>query len=225
MFRSETELVLLRKPNGEVPTTRPNRFNTFRGTVGYINDVERNTISTDPEQTIKMVHSRVSSTFYTAKSNEDPPVLPNAGNTPDMSHHPPGIRKTWSRRRRSSKYFDTVLAPLTGADLRKTPNTMGKNKAPGPSGITVEMLRHLPDVALDNWLLPFVNHKAHRCHVPRPTQCATPLLHLGCAHHPRNIQPHILRCHIQTPTIQHGTAPNHISRYNNPGHAMYSHNR
>jgi hypothetical protein len=56
-----------------------NRFNTFRGTVGYINDVERNTISTDPEQTIKMVHSRVSSTFYTAKSNEDPPVLPKAG--------------------------------------------------------------------------------------------------------------------------------------------------
>ena len=35
---------------------------------------------------------------------------------------------------------------------------MGKNKAPGPSGITVEMLRHLPDVALDDWLLPLVNH-------------------------------------------------------------------
>ena len=35
---------------------------------------------------------------------------------------------------------------------------MGENKAPGPSGTTVEMLRHLPDVALDDWLLPLVNY-------------------------------------------------------------------
>jgi hypothetical protein len=35
---------------------------------------------------------------------------------------------------------------------------MGKNKAPGPSGVTVEMLRHLPDDIMDDWLLPLVNH-------------------------------------------------------------------
>jgi hypothetical protein len=44
-----------------------NRFNTFRGTVGVVNDVEHNTISNDPEQTINMVHSRVTKTFLTAK--------------------------------------------------------------------------------------------------------------------------------------------------------------
>jgi hypothetical protein len=68
------------------------------------------------------------------------------------------MRKAWSRRRRSTKICDDILTPLTGADLRKTLNNMGKNKAPGPSGITVEILRNLPDVALDDWLLPLVNH-------------------------------------------------------------------
>ena len=75
-----------------------------------------------------------------------------------MSHLPPGIRKAWSRRRGKTNIYDNVLRPLTGADLRKTLHSMGKNKAPGPSGITVEMLRHLPDEVLDNWLLPLVNH-------------------------------------------------------------------
>jgi hypothetical protein len=50
------------------------------------------------------------------------------------------------------------MDPITGAYLRKTLNSMGKNQAPGPSGVTVEMLRHLPDDIMDDWLLPLVNH-------------------------------------------------------------------
>ena len=117
-----------------------------------------------------MVHSRVSSTFYTAKNNEDPPVLPTTGATPDMSHLPTGIRKVWARRRRRSNIYDGVFAPLTGADLRKTLNNMGKNKAPGPSGITVEMLRHLPDEVIDEWLLPLVNHCLSTQTLPESTK-------------------------------------------------------
>ena len=54
--------------------------------------------------------------------------------------------------------YKDVLAPITGAELRTALHKMGRNKAPGPSGITVEMLRHLPDMILDNWLLPLVNY-------------------------------------------------------------------
>ena len=170
MFRSKRSSYFAENRMGKFLQLALNRYNTFRGTVGYINDVEHNTISTDPEQTIHMVHSRVSSTFYTAKNNEDPPVLPTTGATPDMSHLPAGIRKVWARRRRRSNIYDGVLAPLTGADLRKTLNNMGKNKAPGPSGITVEMLRHLPDEVIDEWLLPLVNHCLSTQTLPESTK-------------------------------------------------------
>ena len=93
MFRSKRSTYFSENRMGKFLQLALNRYHIFCGTVGYINDVERNTISTDPEQTINMVHTRVSSTFYTSKSNEDPPVLSKAGVTPDMSHLPPGIRK------------------------------------------------------------------------------------------------------------------------------------
>ena len=50
------------------------------------------------------------------------------------------------------------MDPITGDELRKTLHSMGKNKAPGPSGVTVEVLRHLPDDIMDDWLVPLVNH-------------------------------------------------------------------
>ena len=158
MFRTKRSSYFSENRMGKFLQLALNRFSTFRGTVGFVNDVEHNTISTDPEQTINMVHSRVTKTFFTAKDTGQPPVLPKSGFNPDMSHLPPGIRKAWSRRKGKTNIYDNVLRPLTGADLRKTLHSMGKNKAPGPSGITVEMLRHLPDEVLDNWLLPLVNH-------------------------------------------------------------------
>jgi hypothetical protein len=130
----------------------------FKGAVGFVNGVIRETMSNDPEQTIDLVHSRVTSTFYTGKKVNQPIAFPPEGQPHDLAHLPPCIRTVWRKRKRRVRIFDDVMNPITGDELRKTLYSMEKNKAPGPSGVTVEMLRHLPDDIMDDWLIPLVNH-------------------------------------------------------------------
>ena len=158
MFRSSRSTYFSENRMGKFLDLALNRSSAFKGAVGFVNDVFSETISTDPKQTIDLVHSRVSSTFYTCNRVNQPPAFPPEGQPHDYSHLPPCIRTVWRTRKRRTRIYDGVMDPITGADLRKLLNSMGKNKTPGPSGVTVEMLRHLPDDIMDEWLLPLVNH-------------------------------------------------------------------
>ena len=157
MFRNKRSTYFSENRMGRFISLVLNRSNPFKGAIGYYNDPVEKTISTDPQSTISMVHDRVSSTFYTTKDKPEPPHFPTAVNG-DLSHLPDCIQQAWRTRIPNNPLYKDVLAPITGVELRTALHKMGRNKAPGPSGITVEMLRHLPDSTLDNWLLPLVNH-------------------------------------------------------------------
>ena len=153
MFRNKRSTFFSENRMGRFISLALNRSNPFKGAIGYYNDPVERTISTDPQATISMVHDRVSSTFYTTKDKAEPPHFPTAVHG-DLSHLPDCIQKAWRTRAPINPLYRDVLAPVTGAELRTALHKMGRNKAPGPSGITVEMLRHLPDPVIDNWLLP-----------------------------------------------------------------------
>jgi hypothetical protein len=74
-----------------------NRSSAFKGAAGFVNDVITETISTDPKQTIDLVHSRVTSTFYTGKKVNQPPAFPPEGQPNDLAHLPPCIRTVWRK--------------------------------------------------------------------------------------------------------------------------------
>jgi hypothetical protein len=157
MFRNKRSTYFSENRMGRFISLVLNRSNPFKGAIGFYNDPIEKTISTDPQATIPIVHDRVSSTFHTTQDKSEPLHFPTSAHD-DLSHLPECIQKAWRERTPNNPLFKDILAPISGTELRTALHKMGRNKSPGPSGVTVEMLRHLPDPILDNWLLPLVNH-------------------------------------------------------------------
>ena len=142
---------------GAFLTSALGKFSHFKGVQGFFNLITGG-ISTDPAQTRDIATRRIRDTFFKERIK-----------TPEFFQH--RTEENWAKL---PQWFQTqfhniqdaqvnpryahILDPISIQGLRTGINKMGANKTGGPSGLTVEMLKYLPDETLEEWLLPFINH-------------------------------------------------------------------
>jgi hypothetical protein len=64
---------------------------------------------------------------------------------------------TRARHPSTEKWYSEVLSPINISDLRFCLKGFKSNKSGGPSGLTYEMVKALPDDVLIQHFLPFLN--------------------------------------------------------------------
>ena len=146
-----------------------NRGTDFKGIQGFL---LHNIIITEPARVIKTATTRIRDTFY---SNRLPTVHPYFATYDD--HHwdslPSWFQSIFSvgRRPQQTTRFASVYSPISLSLLQTTLQHRPNKKAPGPSGVTYDMLKALSPQDLETYILPILNTILRTHHTPTILKC------------------------------------------------------
>ena len=134
------------------------KHSSYKGIIG-VHNPHTGGIDTTPDTVKEIATKRIAEKFYQATSPR-PHFIRNP--SPETWENlPPIIRDTFHPthlpQKAADPKFNNVMRSTTMDETIASLRKMGKKKAAGPSGVTVEMLLHLPPDIQEEWLLPFLN--------------------------------------------------------------------
>ena len=134
------------------------KHSNYKGVVG-IYDPQTDSIDTTAETVKRVATARISQKFY--RGTTQTPAYIRTPSQEEWNKLPPIIRDTFHPthlpERAPDPKFKDVMKNTWLEELLGSLKKMGRKKAGGPSGLTVEMLLHLPEDIQREWLLPFIN--------------------------------------------------------------------
>ena len=138
--------------------TALSKASSYRGIVGVLNETD-GSIDTTAE-TVKATTQKRMFDYYYKSTNPAPAFITNPTKQ-NWNSLPPVIKDifhpTYLPEKASNPIFTNMMRDASIDELQLSLKKMGRNKAPGPSKLTVEMLRHLSPAVQQTWLLPFIN--------------------------------------------------------------------
>ena len=151
---------------GEFLTSALGKFTHFKGVQG-VHMVDTGGISTNPNLTKEVATKRIRDTFF--KERIPTPAYFTTPTIANWNKLPHWFRTVYHNvlQGKVHSMYDKILDPISTAQLKQGMKAMGRNKTGGPSGLTVEMLRDLPDDILQEWLLPFLNQALQTGNIPQ----------------------------------------------------------
>ena len=161
--RATLRVALFRKARSALYTSK--RYGRFlhkalnRGTdfVGVVAVRTATGITTATADVIRYTTTRMQDTFFSWRQTIPPYFL----RYEDTLWHtlPAWMQTVYARARHpsSEQWYSRVLSPISISDLRFCLKGCKNNKSGGPSGLTYEMVKALPDEVLTNHFLPLLN--------------------------------------------------------------------
>ena len=191
LFTQRRSLWFTQKRMGKFLSSALSTNTTWFGGVQYTIDPDTGAVSSDPDKTKDLATKRISTTFFTKRIPV--PSFIQDTSLAAWTKMPTRFRTIFSNIKTQQVDPDLkhTMDAVTPSELRAALQRMGKNKSPGPSGLTAEMLRHASTEAQETFILPYVNDCIKQRNTPQYTKnlnvwCLEKVQGAGSTMHPTN---------------------------------------